>query len=268
MQKRHSDRGLYFREQTYTTEKYVIPFIEQQKKITSETSVLEIGCGEGGNLKPFVDMGCQVTGIDISEGKIRAAEMLFAEHPLRKNLTFILEDIYKVNHLNQKFDLIILRDVIEHIPQQERFLPFIRQFLKPDGCVFVAFPPWYNPFGGHQQICKNKLISHTPYIHLLPNFLYKRLLTSAGENTEELLEIKSTGINLERFFRIVKNGGYKIDNAVLYFINPNYEIKFGLNPRKLPGIANIPYIRNFWTTCGYFVLSNKHQIALGHDIQK
>ncbi|WP_106831797.1 class I SAM-dependent methyltransferase [Parabacteroides pacaensis] len=259
MQKRHSDRALYFQEQIYTTEKYVIPFIERHKKITADVSVLEIGCGEGGNMKPFLDKGCLVTGIDLSEGKIAAAEDLFANHPLRRNLTFICEDIYKVTHLNQQFDIVILRDVIEHIPDQERFLPFIRRFLKNDGCVFFAFPPWYNPFGGHQQICKNKYISHTPYIHLLPNFLYRKCLQVAGENVEEMLEIKSTGISLERFFRIVKKGGYRIDEAILYFINPNYEIKFGLKPRKLAGLANIPYLRNFWTTCGYFMLSNKNK---------
>lgn len=257
MQKRHADRALYFQEQIYTTETYVIPFIEKHKKITADTTVLEIGCGEGGNLKPLLDKGCRVMGIDMAAGKIAAGENLFATHPLRKNLTFICEDIYKVTRLDRQFDLIILRDVIEHIPCQEKFLPFIRRFLKPDGCVFVAFPPWYNPFGGHQQICRNKLISHMPYIHLLPEFLYKKWLQAAGENVEEMLEIRSTGISLERFFSIVKKGNYKIDEAILYLFNPNYEIKFGLKPRKLPAIGNIPYLRNFWTTCGYFLLSNK-----------
>lgn len=257
MQKRHSDRALYFKEQIYTTQKYVIPFIEKHKKITSNTSVLEIGCGEGGNLKPLLDLGCRVTGIDISEGKISAGEALFADHSLRRNLSFICEDIYNVESLDRTFDVIILRDVIEHIPNQERFLPFIRRFLKADGCVFIAFPPWQNPFGGHQQICKNKMISHMPYIHLLPRPVYKKWLHAAGENVEEMLDIKTTGISLERFFSIVKKGGYKIDRKILFFINPNYEVKFGLNPKTLWRITNIPYLRNFYTTCGYFLLSNK-----------
>ena len=67
MQKRHSDRLLYFNEQIYTTRKYVIPFIEKHHDVTGDMSVLEIGCGEGGNLQPFLDLGCKVTGIDICE---------------------------------------------------------------------------------------------------------------------------------------------------------------------------------------------------------
>lgn len=259
MQKRHTDRALYFREQIYTTEKYVIPFIEKYKKITAGMSVLEIGCGEGGNLKPFLDRGCRVTGIDLDRYKIEVGTSFFADHPSANSLTFICEDIYKIPAPEKKYDLIILRDVIEHIPGQDRLMAFIRQFMKPDGCIFFAFPPWYNPFGGHQQICKNKLISHTPYIHLLPNFLYRRCLQAAGENVEEMLDIKSTGISLERFLRIVRDNDYQVDAAALYFINPNYEIKFGLKPRKLWGMANIPYLRNFWTTCGYFVISNKNK---------
>ena len=33
-------------------------------------TVAEIGCGEGGNLKPFLDLGCHIVGIDIAENKI------------------------------------------------------------------------------------------------------------------------------------------------------------------------------------------------------
>lgn len=257
MQKRHSDRALYFREQTYTTQTYVIPFIEKQKRITPQSSILEIGCGEGGNLSPLLDMGCRITGIDIDADKIHAAETLYAEHPRQENLSLICEDIYKVTELNEQFDVIILRDVIEHIPEQERFMPFIRRFLKADGCIFVAFPPWQNPFGGHQQICKSRILSHLPYFHLLPRPLYKVCLQAAGEAYDGLLDIKDTGISLERFFSIVRNSGYRIEEEILYLINPNYEVKFGLKPRRLWKATNIPYLRNFWTTCGYFLLSKQ-----------
>ena len=176
MQKRHADRQLYFNEQSITTQKYVIPFIEKHKPITADSHILEIGCGEGGNIKPFLDLGCQVTGIDINEGQIAIAKEIYSAHPNNKNLTLICEDIYKVTELHNKFDIIIIRDVIEHIPNQELFLPFIKRFLNAYGVIFVAFPPWQNPFGGHQQICNNKLLSHLPWFHLLPRPIYKKVL--------------------------------------------------------------------------------------------
>lgn len=70
MQERHSNREIYINEQVVTTQKHVIPFLQEFIKIDSSLSVLEIGCGEGGNLKPFLDLGCSVTWVDFSVGKI------------------------------------------------------------------------------------------------------------------------------------------------------------------------------------------------------
>lgn len=255
MQERHSDRQRYFDEQGYTTQKYVIPFIERQHPVTADVAVLEIGCGEGGNMKPFLDLGCKVTGIDIDVPQIERAKAFYASHPHRENLTLIAEDIYQVTGLNRQFDIIILRDVIEHIPGQERFMSFVKQFMKPTGVFFIGFPPWQNPFGGHQQIVSNKFLSHLPWFHLFPRSVYEKILRRGGVDPTGLLEIKDTGISLERLERIIKKENYTIREKILYFINPNYEIKFNLRPRKLGGLFNIPYIRNFYTTCGYYLLS-------------
>lgn len=254
MQKRHTDRELYFREQGYTTEKYVIPFIEQGYPISPGSSVLEIGCGEGGNITPFLNKGCLVTGIDINEDQIIKAKGFFANHPLQENLTLIANDIYQVTELNHRYDIVILRDVIEHIPDQEYFMSFVKRFLSPGGLLYIGFPPWQNPFGGHQQICRNPILSRSPWIHLLPGNIYSKLLQSGGVEPKEFLDIKKTGLSLEKLKNIIRKENYQIIGEELYIINPNYEIKFGLRPRKLRRIGNIPYIRNFYTTCGYFLL--------------
>jgi len=85
------------------------------------------------------------------------------------------------------------------------------------------------------------------------------ILKMAGESDDlidSLLEIKQTGISLERFERILKDQAYSIKRKTWYFINPNYETKFGLKPRiqsKL--ITWIPFLRNFFITAGYYVIS-------------
>lgn len=73
-----------------------------------------------------------------------------------------------------------------------------------------------------------------------------------------LLEVKSTGISIERFKRAVKNSGWQILDETLYLINPNYEIKFHLKPRKqFPILRSIPFFRNFYTTCAYYIIMPK-----------
>jgi SAM-dependent methyltransferase len=261
MQERHFNHLQYFEEQIYTTQKYVIPYIKQVKNLDNNSTVLEIGCGEGGNLKPFMDLGCKITGIDLSQVKIEQGNIFFEDHPNRKNLTFICDDIYNRDDLG-KFDIIILRDVIEHLPNQEFFMGYIKNFLHEKSIIYFGFPPWQNPFGGHQQMCSGRFLSKLPYFHLFPNFLYKatmRLFHESSDTIRGLLEVKETGISLERFERILKKNGYLIEDRTLFFINPNYEIKFKLNPRRQNRIvASIPWVRNFFTTAAYYLVSNKN----------
>ncbi len=261
MQDRHVDRKKYFLEQSTTVEKYVIPFIRDTTKIDESTEVLEIGCGEGGNLLPLADIGCRrVVGVDMAQGKITNAANFFSDHPHKDNITFICADVFSIDDLGQ-FDVIIMRDVLEHIHGQEKFMRIVKRFLKPDGKLFLGFPPWYNPFGGHQQICENGLLSKLPYFHILPKPIYRSILKSFGESDakiESLLEIKDTGITIERFERILKHENYHKDKRCFYWINPNYEVKFGLTPREMwGGLAAIPWVRNFFITTNYYVVSPK-----------
>lgn len=263
MHERHTDREKYFREQAQTTRKHVIPFIGTVKAIENQTTVLEIGCGEGGNLLPFLEAGCRrITGIDISAGKIDNARKFYSAISNGEAIEFIAADIYDSATLG-KFDLVMMRDVLEHIHDQERFIGFVRAFVAAGGILFIAFPPWNNPFGGHQQMCSSRVLSMMPWIHLLPAGLYRRLLKLSGESdakTEALLEIRETGINLGKFEKTLKKEGLPILKKSLWFINPNFEVKFGLRPRHLPSfLAAIPGLRNFLTTTGYYIISVPHQ---------
>ncbi len=92
---------------------------------------------------------------------------------------------------HRPFDLIILKDVIEHIHDQDAILSRLRNFLKPGGHIFFGFPPWQMPFGGHQQVLAHRLLSRTPYFHLLPVPLYRGILKAFGETPS--LHPKHTG---------------------------------------------------------------------------
>lgn len=258
MQTRHSDRLLYFREQEYTTSKYVLPLIGGEDFVTPGMRILEVGCGEGGNLKPFLERGCLVTGVDLSTHKITLARDFYATIPGGERVELICDDIYHLRPPAEKYDVIFMRDVIEHIHDQERFLLFIRQFMHAESRFFLAFPPWQNPFGGHQQICRNRLLARLPWIHLLPARLYRRLLRAGGETpatVESLEEIRATRLTIERFESLFTKAGYHCVHRKLFLVNPNYEVKFGFRPRRqCPLLAAIPRLRNFLTTSVYYTL--------------
>ncbi|MDP4277491.1 MAG: class I SAM-dependent methyltransferase, partial [Bacteroidota bacterium] len=208
------------------------------------------------NLVPFIKRGCQVTGVDIAAIRIEQAKAMFEKNGWKG--TLIAEDIFKLKELTNSFDLIIIHDVIEHIDNKEEFLKKVSLYLKPNGLVFIGFPAWQMPFGGHQQICSSRLASNFPYLHLLPKSLYVSFLKCCSEQEatiNELLSIKQTKCSIERFLKTVKKANYSILVQQLYFINPHYEVKFGLKPRKLSTlIGKIPFLRNFFcTSCFYLI---------------
>ncbi len=257
----HKDKGRYFEMQKITSHDYVIPFVSNSIDLSLPQKILEIGCGEAGVLKAFTEKGHHCTGIELHQSRIDTAKTFFSEELASGQIKFIVKDIMKIDvdrEIGHKFDLIILKDVIEHIPNQEQFIKRLRDFLNPGGIVFFGFPPWYMPFGGHQQICKNRYLSKLPYYHLLPRKIYKAILNLANEATptvQELLEIKETGISIERFSKITKRQGFQIEQRTLFLINPIYKLKFNLKVRRqLPIIKNIPFFRNFLTTCAYFTI--------------
>lgn len=255
----HGDRKRYFEIQVENTRKYVIPFIENYKPIVAGTRVLEIGCGEAGVLKAFTDKCCIGVGVELDEPRLVMAREWMQEELNAQKISFISKDIYKVNieeELKGKFDIIILKDVIEHIHDQPKLIAWMKSFLNKDGVIFFGFPPWQMPFGGHQQIMKGKFLSKLPWFHLLPAVIYKAILKTGKENVAEMMEIKETGISIERFEKIVGETGYKVVNKTHYLINPIYEYKFGWKPKKQNGlIKSIPWVRNFFTTCVYYLIT-------------
>lgn len=227
----HKSIEARFRQQVDNAATYLIPFLEEGIKIEPGLKVMEIGCGEGGVLLPFVQRGASVVGVDLAAQRVENARQLLAEHIETGQAVFHVQNVYEdafAERYAGAFDLILLKDTIEHIPEQEKFIPYLKQFLKQEGKIFFGFPPWYMPFGGHQQICSNKVLGLLPYYHLLPRPLYRGILKLGNESErtiEDLMEIKDTGISLDRFERIMRKDAWQIEARTIFLFNPIYRYK-------------------------------------------
>lgn len=257
MQQRHQDRALYFREQAQTCRRHYLPYLQSFSRITPQTRVLEVGCGEGGNLLPFAQTGCHVTGIDLAAGRIEEACRFFSQANAQG--TFLTADIFQYAPMVQeRFDIIVMHDVIEHIADKEQLLRTLKDLLAPEGVLFIAFPAWQMPFGGHQQICHHALPARLPFIHLLPHAVYRGLLRLSGESEgciNELTDIRSTRTTIGHFEKLARQH-FRITDRQLWFINPHYETKFGLRPRKLwKSIGCLPVLNDFFSTACWYLLT-------------
>lgn len=257
----HGDKSRYFDMTRKVTEGHIIPFLKEQGCWKDGMQVLEIGCGEAGVLKAFTNLGCKTFGIELEESRLEFARSFMAGELESGQVQFMNKDIYDVDverDIGHGFDLVILKDVIEHIPDQARFMPQLHKFLNPGGVVFFAFPPWYMPYGGHQQVLPGKMASRLPWYHLLPGQLYPLTLKALGvpqNSIRTMLEIRDTGISINRFLRICRNSGFKEKARRFYLFNPIYEYKFGIRPRRQWGIIGaIPWLRDFVTMGVYFIV--------------
>ncbi len=258
----HKDLARYFEMNVSNSREHIVPFIAAVKPLKNGMRVLDIGCGEGGVVNPLLDMGLTAVGVELNPERIINAKKYLANHVHQNKITFVSKDIYTPGIENEwgggKFDVIILKDVIEHIFDQKKLMAHLQNFLKDDGVVFFGFPPWQMPYGGHQQLLQNKYLSKIPYYHLLPMPLYKSILKAANENVENMVDIKQTGISIERFERIVNRTGYKILNQKHYLLNPIYQYKFGWKPKaQFTWLSGIPWVRNFFTSGVYYLIGKK-----------
>lgn len=261
----HTKPDVYLQHQVWNAEKSILPFCAPFLPIQgnwSGTEVLELGCGEGGNLKPFADAGAKCTGIDLNEVKINQGRDIMRQYIEAGQIDLFYDDIFNpeiVQKFSGRFDVVILKDVIEHVPDKARILRQIALFLKSKtGVLFIGWPPWAMPFGGHQQVTHSKVLRSLPWFHLLPKPLYQGILKAAGEPqpvVEELMQIRRDRVPLNLMYRLIKEAGLKKVAEKWYLINPIYEFKFKLKTREqAKWMRGVPLLRDLTTTSVYFLL--------------
>ncbi len=94
--------------------------------------VLDIGCGTGHFLNRLSKTGFQVTGVEPGP-EARA----FATGTFQLD---VREDIFGLDHAREKFDVITLWHVLEHVFDLNRHIHRMNELLAPDGLVVVAVP--------------------------------------------------------------------------------------------------------------------------------
>ncbi len=151
---------------------------------------------------------------------------------------------------------VILRDVIEHLDDATIALRNIRRILKPGGALYVTFPPYYSPFGGHQHLLGNTA-GKFPFMHLLPEALFTPLIQSGIErNRIEVERIRKIRMTTSKFHRAARAAGFTITDEKLYFIRPVFKMKFGLPPIAANFVRPIPGLRDIVALEAGYILKN------------
>ena len=125
----NSWKDYYFHYQYELAKEYYIPLLKKININLKNQKIVDIGCGNGGFISAFLKHSNDLYGIEIKEFDWSSE--------IKNKIVFLTGDItemtsYKTAIIGPNVKLIILRDVIEHIPNNDKhsFLKKVKHTLQ------------------------------------------------------------------------------------------------------------------------------------------
>jgi len=243
----------YWTYQNLLAEKYYIPLFESWGVTMQHKKILDVGCGDGGFTAGLAQSGAQCTGVEVRD---------FGWSSKHPNLRFIEQDILADDAqqmIGSDYDIIVLRDVIEHIPRQTKyaFMKALQKFTGPHGIILLTFPPFFSPFGLHQQTFLKSFLRQVPYLGWIPGVLLDGILKLTGESSKaraDVADIRDCQMSLGQFQKMVDRLSYNIEQEKYYTIRPSHELRYGWKMRE-SRVAKLPLLREILVLGCVFQLS-------------
>lgn len=101
--------------------------------------LLEVGCGEGGNLKLLTAAAKLTVGVDLWPAKARWARREVASG------TFACADAYRLPFRDESFDVVLCRDVLHHVLDTHLVVAEMVRVCRMPGRLIVIEPNGRNP---------------------------------------------------------------------------------------------------------------------------
>jgi 2-polyprenyl-3-methyl-5-hydroxy-6-metoxy-1,4-benzoquinol methylase len=228
----------HFFEQVAYTQKYLIDYLKNNvKDFSTQTNILEIGCAEGGTIAELHNQGYSCDGIEIEEARVETAK----KHN-QNSATILVGDITKPIDIGKKYDLVIMRDVIEHIADKPSAFNQISKLLNKNGKLFVTFPLKYSPYAGHNQV-ERSWLKYVWYITLFPKFVIKMMVPKHSYG--EYVYLKENALSYFSLNKLVRKD-WKYIKKDFFISRPVFKIRFGWKIIKCP---HIPIVKEFTNGC-------------------
>lgn len=161
-------------------------------------TILDLGCGSGNFELFFSNQVKEIVALDYND---QALEFLNSELKKRQiqNVKLINSDIKEINRIKtDKFDLILIIDVIEHLPAKtvQNLIRYLPKLLKPKGKLVVITPNYKSPWVFIEMILDK--------ISIVPTLGHKQhMVKYYPKNLRELFLRNHYRINEIRSFNLI-----------------------------------------------------------------
>ena len=109
--------------------------LKNKKKPLQGLKILDIGCGGGLLSEPLARLGAKVTGIDPIKRNIEIAKHHLKKSKLNVKYYNFSPEKFKSNN---KYDVILNMEIVEHVENVDLFIKESSKFLKKSGTMFIA----------------------------------------------------------------------------------------------------------------------------------
>ncbi|WP_185155539.1 class I SAM-dependent methyltransferase [Rudanella paleaurantiibacter] len=108
-------------------------FVKEHNKQVNP-KILEVGCGLGYLTYSLNKDGYNALGLDISEKAVAEAKKKYGDY-------YVCADVHDFARQNHgQFDIVILTEVIEHIPNPKNFVSSLKSLLSSSGKLLITTP--------------------------------------------------------------------------------------------------------------------------------
>ena len=188
--------------------------LEQMRKFVqvNDKDILDLGCGYGGSSSYLANSGLRVTSVDIQQyDKDFLRDAIKFANKKKAKAKFCQADAHYLPFKTGTFDIIKLDSVLEHLTEPELALSECRRVLKSGGLLFISFPLFYSPYGGHIDD-----YIRFPWAHVLPQswvcWLINKCRTRSGLVTTDYTERLYLSLNkmtLTKYKKIIDHLNFK-----------------------------------------------------------
>lgn len=112
---------------------YGLLYKEIFRRFPKPAKILDIGCGTGGFLTGFKERGWQVLGTEISPEAASFSQKVYG-FPVK------VGDLLELDFSGEKFNVVTLNGVLEHLFSPRESLEKINQLLEQDGLLVIVIP--------------------------------------------------------------------------------------------------------------------------------
>jgi len=102
----------------------------------NDDEILDVGCGNGRNLKWFYNNGFTIYGIDLNDKRLENAKDHFSDQKEH----FSIQNIKSLDFEDKIFDHIICIAILHFAESEDDFIAMLSELLrvlKPDGTIFI-----------------------------------------------------------------------------------------------------------------------------------